>query len=92
MGYSFAALPVKLYPNPATDGFRLEIEQSASSPVQQVYLTDLMGREVLRLSPNSATGGSLITLRGDVSELPAGMYLVNIQTDAAVQSLKLLKK
>jgi len=89
---SVGELAVKLYPNPTTDAFRLEIAQVPEAAVQQVYVTDLMGREVLRLAVSDTPADGVLTLNGNMEELPAGLYLVNIQTDAAVQSLKLLKK
>ncbi len=66
-----------IYPNPARD--RLFVDVADHLKVNQVQLTDLMGRTVLRMIPGE---GSPIEL--EVSSLPGGIYLLQLITNEGV--------
>ena len=63
---------VELYPNPADDV--LNISAGGTATISQVRIADLSGRTVL-----SRAGAP--TMRIDIADLPAGTYLVLIDTD-----------
>jgi len=73
---------VKVYPNPVNDILNISFEHGISS----VSLYNLMGQEVFSKSIN-ANETSI-----DVSNLAAGTYLVKVQVDNEVQTLKVIKK
>ena len=72
---------ISIYPNPANDVVTIAPPQVASlgttdsSPELdfEVKITDLFGREMI---VGKTSGSNLLTL--DVSELPAGVYLVEV--------------
>lgn len=63
----------EMYPNPAKD--RLNIKLSESADVEVIF-TDLLGKEVLH---TNYTSRDLINI--DVTEMPAGVYMVQLKTD-----------
>ena len=69
--FELAQLGLQLYPNPANARVYLRTE---GVPMQQIVVYNLNGAEVLRTQPE-ATDAML-----DVQELPAGLYIVRIQT------------
>ena len=69
---------VKVYPNPATD--RIQIESSAI--VQNILISDLSGR-VFKQSVES---------KMFVGDLSAGVYIINIQTNAGSTQRKFIKQ
>ena len=73
------------YPNP-TSGV-VTIKRADSSRVTFQVLTP-QGLEVLRQQGESHTNADVV----DISQLPAGIYLLRIQTDDARQTVKLIKK
>ena len=76
----------ELFPNPATDVFKLEyyseVEETAT-----LELLDVTGRTVYSESLGSAAG--LRTTSVDVSSLPQGMYICTIQTPSGKKTKKL---
>lgn len=73
---------LQAFPNPATDLLRLELQQSQSSALVQLY--DLSGREVKRVLMSEMQQSV------DISDLAAGMY--SLRLEGAAGSLKIIKK
>ena len=73
---------VKVYPNPVNDILNISFEQGISS----VSIYNLLGQEVFTKSINA----NETTI--DVSNFAAGTYLVKVQVDNEVQTLKVIKK
>lgn len=74
---------VKIYPNPVTDRFTVEFKNSQlSNP--QLEVIDILGR-ILQ------TQEILNTSVVDISQLPAGSYIVRIYDDQYSNSFKILK-
>lgn len=71
-------------PNPSTGVFEL----AAASPLLQATVLDARGAQVLQILP---TAGQASRMRCDLSAAPAGVYLVQLQTAAGSQTLKLVK-
>lgn len=70
---------VKLYPNPAASNFSLELTTEA---VVTIY--DMGGKKLLAY--NAATGSNIV----DTSGIKNGIYIVEVNTGAAVSHLKLV--
>ncbi|MDP4199548.1 MAG: T9SS type A sorting domain-containing protein [Bacteroidota bacterium] len=61
---------LRVYPNPSTDVFRIDVG-SASGLAQTAEVRDLLGREVARFSVQGST-------TFDASTLPAGTYIIRV--------------
>lgn len=70
---------VKIFPNPVSDFIKI----STTEKIKQVEIKDLTGRNV-----NSINSTDLI----DVRSLSKGTYLLTIETDKGLQTLKFIKK
>ena len=81
---------VEVYPNPAEGEVVVSVGSRQSSVVSNVTLKiyDLFGREVKMLQDDVKSPGEY-TVRIDVSDLPAGVYLVRLQAgeQSAVRKL-----
>lgn len=75
---------VKLYPNPAKNEVRIELPSDIISA--KVVLMDMLGREVL--IQNNITSNSSF----NISHLPAGTYLYQVNTDGVLTHGKLVKQ
>jgi len=73
----------RVYPNPTTENLTIE---SNATPIQLIALTNVSGQTVLRYEGQE----TMVTL--DVSQFPAGLYLVSIQTEDQVVVKKILFK
>lgn len=71
-----------VYPNPATSSFKVK----ASAKYYQVKLVDLNGRVLHTVNGTDNTGVSI-----NISHLPTGVYLVQVISDAGVETKKLVK-
>ncbi len=78
----FSNLDLKIYPNPATE--RLFIENADHLSINSLTCFDVNGKQqdVLLSSDQSI----------NVSNLSAGLYILNLQTDSGHQSLKFIKR
>jgi len=72
---------IKLYPNPATDYFRISNIEKAN-----VVISDVTGKRIMSI--NDVTGDSNI----NVSELNSGIYFVNIKNENSNETIKFVKK
>lgn len=67
-----------IYPNPATDQFNIATNFKKPAMVK-ISVTNILGKEVFRQETNQTPDQKLI--RVNASELPAGIYLVNIAAE-----------
>jgi len=75
----------KLYPNPVSDIVMLTNDENIG--MEQVAIIDLGGRTLRTYELNQQTGIQL-----NISDLPAGIYIVNIKTKEGMASKKIIKK
>lgn len=73
---------VKVYPNPVVDVLNIE----ADSKVNTVQVFDLTGKVVSSHTLDSVKN------QVNLSKLTPGVYVVNIQTEKGIQSVKIVKK
>ncbi|GAB4244793.1 MAG: hypothetical protein Tsb0034_23150 [Ekhidna sp.] len=78
LGLAPDKLQVRMYPNPAIDFLRIEVESAA-----HFRLMDLKGGTLLK--------GVVTDEQINVSEIPAGIYLMEIETPDGVLKKKLMK-
>jgi hypothetical protein len=78
---------VRVYPNPSSGIFRLEI-QGASTDRAQYTVTDLHGRLVFT---ERIPAGSDYTGNIDLRRVPEGVYMLRLQSDTGSRSFKLVK-
>ncbi len=74
-----------VFPNPATTTITIE---NIKQHIQSIRILDLLGREVFESIKNEV----LSTKKIDVSKLPKGMYILQLQTKNGVQSKKFMKE
>lgn len=74
----------RIFPNPATDV--LNVLPLGNAIAQRYTLTDLSGRVVFERLANTVSNGQL-----SLSRLPAGVYVLNIQSDEDQVMLKFVK-
>lgn len=65
-----------IHPNPTVGLLTIEADIPAGTPLRAV-LTDMSGREVMRLEAVATAGGYHRTL--DISRLPSGAYLIDVR-------------
>ncbi len=75
------------FPNPATETFNIGVALSEYADMN-VTITDLQGRTVMTQEVAGANAGEHI-IRLDVSTLPAGMYVYNVDANGQTVSGKL---
>lgn len=76
----YIAEPIQLYPNPANDAVMI----TAGEPITSVQIQDALGREVM------ATTAQADRVNLNIAWLPAGTYLVHIQTLSAPYVRKMI--
>lgn len=77
---------VQLYPNPAKESVQLEITAAQSVPAN-IVVTDLQGKVMIATTMQLAIGRNVQQV--NISTLPAGMYMVNVQAGNSRKVLKL---
>ena len=75
----------KIYPNPTTSELRVE---SGELKVNSVEVFDIYGKKLSQLS----TFNSQLSTQINVSQLPAGVYIIKIQSDKGVYKQQFIKK
>ena len=76
---------VAIYPNPAED--QLNILNPAGIKVSKIEITTIDGKILKTVSPS--LNNNLQTI--DISEIPSGIYLIQVSTQSGIVSKKLLK-
>ncbi|MEL6866194.1 MAG: T9SS type A sorting domain-containing protein [Bacteroidota bacterium] len=79
---------IQLSPNPTNGPIHLVLERLSTGPVQ-IGISDMQGRQLSQWTAQLATGQHQIPL--DVSDLPAGQYILSILDKDAIQSYRLMK-
>ena len=77
-----AAVDFQIFPNPAGNTLKI---QGDSPSINQIRISDMSGRFVLRRM-------SLLDSTIDVSHLPAGIYLLKVESDGLGRTLKFTKE
>jgi hypothetical protein len=72
-------LPMQVQPNPAYDFLHISLSQALSGEVR-VQLVGADGRKVLSSNTNGLSEGQIVTL--DVQQIPAGVYMVRLESAA----------
>lgn len=78
----FSSLPLKLFPNPATEKVSIELPPNAGA-LSSVVISDIAGNVALRATEEREI---------DVSTLSPGIYFVLVETDKFVFRQKLVKQ
>jgi hypothetical protein len=78
----FDASGIKMYPNPVKNTLTID----ANSAIQKVSVYNVLGQEVIRVSPKSNT----VTLQ--TNELQKGVYMVTTQIDGKTSTSKVVKE
>lgn len=79
-------LGLNVYPNPSTDGrFTVAAQQARGAVAWRVF--DALGRQVVANQPGATPAGSLTV---DLSREKAGLYTLELRTDAGVAQQKLV--
>ncbi len=68
---------IEIYPNPARDRLTMELKDNSSIKIQKVTIANTIGEELKSIKLNNPRKETI-----DISELPAGFYLLffdNIQ-------------
>lgn len=80
---------MKLYPNPATDNLSVAISSSENASAD-LTIVNLMGQMVYNENVALTEGNNILNL--NVSNLKAGVYMVNIRTNKGTSTQKLIVK
>ncbi|MCB0697366.1 MAG: T9SS type A sorting domain-containing protein, partial [Chitinophagaceae bacterium] len=86
--YISALTEVQVYPNPARESVQLRINSIRQSDAY-VTITDIQGRVQEAANITLQTGEN--AMQFNISNLPAGMYMVNINTGTEKRTVKLAK-
>ena len=78
---------INIYPNPANNVLNLEYISNKEGMVE-IIITSSIGQQVYRAESNVTEGKTVRSI--DVSKLPKGLYLVNINTANGVTTQKLM--
>lgn len=76
---SLSTNSIKLYPNPATDVVNIKTNQT----IENVSVFNVNGQKVLEIANQSQI---------NISNIPTGMYFLNINTNQSNQTIKFLKQ
>lgn len=88
VSFPAARTAVAVYPNPATNSVDARLDLSgAAQGTYQVTITDMTGRTVRTLSRQGGTNDLL-----EVTALPTGSYLVQVQGNGQVLTKRLIKE
>ncbi len=82
---SFFKSNFAVYPNPATSV--LNITSSNNAAINSASITDINGRTVKNVSLNAVTEAQI-----NISDLTAGVYFLNVTSDAGTGTSKIVKK
>jgi hypothetical protein len=79
---------INAFPNPTRDWYRIDLELENPSPVQ-LQLMSITGQSVLQ---REYTNLQRDRIDLDVTDLPAGVYMVKVRTEEGVKTLKMTKQ
>ncbi|MBC7383262.1 MAG: multicopper oxidase domain-containing protein [Bacteroidia bacterium] len=75
---------IYVYPNPTNDFFFIQ-NKNTNTVIQQVSISDVLGRNLLHLT-------NIDFSKIDISNLPTGQYFIQILTNKTITTLKILKQ
>ncbi|HRX93675.1 MAG TPA: T9SS type A sorting domain-containing protein, partial [Chitinophagaceae bacterium] len=79
-----------VYPNPVNEGSVLEINMPGTGKAD-ISLINSAGQPVQRIFSGTLTKGNhIMELSDKIRHLPAGTYIIKIQTSNAIRSVKLM--
>jgi hypothetical protein len=81
------SIPMVCYPNPAQNELNLVFDASMINSLSAVWITDITGREVMRLS-SADWNVSTNNLQIDISSIPAGTYMVGVAQSSGAQQYR----
>jgi len=76
------------YPNPATDIITMELLQTSTSNKNNIIVSDLSGKELIKQELNQFSNKTEI----DISSLSSGIYFMKLLCDDKVEIKKIVKK
>ncbi|NND11540.1 MAG: T9SS type A sorting domain-containing protein [Flavobacteriaceae bacterium] len=79
----FESSDFKVYPNPANNVWNI---QSNNTNITSVQVFDMLGKNVMSVSPNSSS------VKLDATTLPEGLYFARISSESGTKSVKLVKQ
>jgi|GEM_PF-1304495 len=86
---SGASVEIAVQPNPASDFFTVELHHAVDGGVR-LQLSDMSGREVLRINDIQAGGHYRRDI--DITKLSSGAYMLEISTDGGIWRYKVVKR
>ncbi len=78
----------KIYPNPASDQFKLEVALIASSDVE-INIATIDGKVIMTSAPLALESGNHV-ITFSTKGMPSGVYLVSVKTGAYSKVMKLI--
>jgi hypothetical protein len=76
----------RIYPNPVGTSLSIEFFDAAAK-VESISLSDITGKQIMKISEPTVN-----VIYFDMSEKPAGLYFVRIETTASIRFLKVIKE
>jgi hypothetical protein len=80
---------VEVYPNPAKDIVSINVSSINNKDEYSIKIVDLMGRVLVSEMINNTTGSFMRNM--NISELPAGIYVVSVESNGTREVTKLIK-
>jgi len=80
---------VEVYPNPAKDLVSINVSSINNKDEYTVKIVDLMGRVLISEMINNTTGSFMHNM--NISEFPAGIYIVSVESNGTRELTKLIK-
>ena len=81
---------VSIYPNPASENFTITFDANEESNYT-IAIYDALGNQVELIYSGSISNG-LTNFEYNASNLAAGIYVIRIESEAQINSVKLIKQ
>lgn len=82
-------LVMNVYPNPSNNMVNIEL-YAISNQNYEIQLFDPLGKSVARIHSGELSNGKNI-LQYDMTHLPSGFYVIKVESEGQVETIKLLK-
>ncbi len=76
-----------VYPNPANDIVNISFTGSQNDNLS-ITVSDIIGKQLISLTENISQGSNIYTL--NISDLPAGMYMISLSSEQGTTGIKLI--
>jgi hypothetical protein len=80
---------VEVYPNPAKDNVSINVSSINNKDEYSIKIVDVMGRIVVSEMINNTTGSFMRNM--NISNLPAGIYVISVESNGTREVTKLIK-